>query len=98
VQNQFACSENIPFAVVVGSDGSISPCVMKQLPVQGENYYYFKGQKQLQQNLSFGNLHEDSLNTIWHRKNFRQFARDFRKGKTPSICGNCLKRNIDSLG
>jgi hypothetical protein len=40
VQNQFSCSENIPHAVVVGSDGSISPCVMKQMPVKGENYYY----------------------------------------------------------
>ena len=32
--------------VIVGSDGSISPCVMKQIPVKGENYYYVRGEKQ----------------------------------------------------
>ena len=98
VQKRFSCSENIPRAVVLGSDGSISPCVMKQVPVKGENFYYSKGQKHLQQNLSFGNIHTDSLNTIWHRKEYRQFVRNFQKDKAPNICRNCLKRNIDNLG
>jgi MoaA/NifB/PqqE/SkfB family radical SAM enzyme len=97
VQNQFSCSENIPRAIVVGSDGSISPCVMKQIPVQGENFYYSRGQKQLQKNLSFGNIHTDSLDTIWHRQEYQQFVHDFQKGGDPSICRNCLKRNIDNL-
>jgi len=97
VKNQFSCSENIPHAVVVGSDGSISPCVMKQIPVKGENYYYCAGQKQLQKNVSFGNIHTDSLNTIWHRKEYRKLACNFQKVKTPDVCKDCLKRNIDSL-
>jgi MoaA/NifB/PqqE/SkfB family radical SAM enzyme len=97
VQNQFSCSENIPRAVVVGSDGSISPCVMKQIPVNGENFSYSGGQKQLHKNLSFGNIHTDSLNTIWHRKEYRLLDRSFRKEKAPNICRNCLKRNIDNI-
>jgi len=97
VKNQFSCSENIPHAVVIGSDGSISPCVMKQMPVKGKNYYYTRGQKQLQKNFSFGNIHTDSLNTIWHRNEHRQFVRGFLKVEAPTICRNCLKRNIDDL-
>ena len=96
-QNQFSCSENIPHAVVVGSDGSISPCVMKQIPVKGENFHYCRGQKRLQKNLAFGNILIDSLSTIWHRKEYRQFVRDFQNNKTPNICLHCLKAGIDDL-
>jgi MoaA/NifB/PqqE/SkfB family radical SAM enzyme len=97
LKNQFSCSENIPHAVVVGSDGSISPCVMKQIPVQMENFFYVKGQKHLQQNLYFGNICKDPLNSIWHRKEYQEFVRDFQMGRAPKICRNCLKRNIDNL-
>jgi len=40
---QLYCSENISQAIVVGSDGNISPCVMTQIPAKGENFYYFRG-------------------------------------------------------
>jgi hypothetical protein len=98
VQNQFSCSENIPRAVVVGSDGSLSPCVMKQIPKQGENYYYSMGRKHLYQNLSFGNIRKASLNKIWYHQEYQQFVCDVKKGKAPNICRNCLKGNIDNLG
>ena len=91
------CSENISNAMVVGSDGSVSPCVMTRIPVKGENFYYFSGQKQRLQNLAFGNIYDESLNTIWHQKEYRQFIRTFRKGCVPNICRNCNKRFIDSL-
>jgi MoaA/NifB/PqqE/SkfB family radical SAM enzyme len=98
VQNKFCCGENIPKAVVVGSDGILSPCVMKQIPVRGKNYYYVGGQKILQQNLSFGNIRSESLNTIWHRREYRQFIREFNYGSPPQVCGNCLKKHIENLG
>ena len=97
VQKSFSCMENIPRAVVVSSDGSISPCVMKQIPVKGENFYYFRGQKQLQQNLSFGDIHQNSLNTIWNGHDYQQFVREFRQGETPTICKNCLKNCVDNF-
>ena len=96
VQNNFSCSENISKAVVVGSDGSLSPCVMKQIPVRGDNYYFVNRQKHLQQNLSFGNIQKESLNTIWHRKKYQGFIREFRNGHTPAVCQNCLKKQIDN--
>jgi MoaA/NifB/PqqE/SkfB family radical SAM enzyme len=97
VQNNFSCKENIPRAVVVGSDGSLSLCVMKQIPVQGDNYYLINGQKHLQQNLSFGNILQESLKTIWHRKDHRQLVREFHNGKGPVVCQNCLKKQIENF-
>ena len=96
-QNHFSCSENIPKAVVVGSDGSLSPCVMKQVPVQGDNYYLINGQKRFQQNLSFGNVQQESLSAIRRAKRCRQFIRDFRTGNTPVVCQDCLKKQIENF-
>jgi hypothetical protein len=97
VEKDFACSENTPHAVVIGSDGSVSPCVMKQIPVEGENYYYVRGQKHLQQNLSFSNIHQESLNTIWHRKEYQQFIQKILTTEASIACQNCLKGHIDNL-
>jgi MoaA/NifB/PqqE/SkfB family radical SAM enzyme len=96
-RNNFSCSENIPGAVVVGSDGSLSPCVMKQIPVQGRNAYWINRQAHVQQNLSFGEIQNESLNTIWHRKPYRQFIREFCNGKGPVPCQNCLKKQIENF-
>ena len=97
VKNNFSCGENIPKAVVVGSDGSLSPCVMKRIPVQGENFHYANGKKQLQQNISFGNVQNESLKTIWHRKEYQKVINKFRNCETPSFCQNCLKKTMDNI-
>ena len=97
VQKGFSCMENIPRAVVVGSDGNISPCVMQQIPIKRQNYHYFRGQKKLQQNISFGNINKNSLNTIWHQNEYQQFVRKFRRGETPAICRNCLKNSVEDF-
>jgi MoaA/NifB/PqqE/SkfB family radical SAM enzyme len=94
----FKCSENVARAVVVGSDGSISPCIFTGMPVQGENYYYFNGQKQNQQNLSFGNLQAEDLNIIWRRKAYKEFVRAHNKGCTPAVCRSCYKRFVGDPG
>jgi hypothetical protein len=81
----------------VGSDGSLSPCVMKQVPVQGDNHYFINGQKRLQQNLSFGNIQQESLRTIRRNRGYRQFIREFCNGRTPVICQDCLKKQIENF-
>lgn len=93
----FKCSENVARAVVVGSDGSISPCVFTCMPVQGVNYYYFRGQRQIQQNLSFGNIQTEDLNTIWHRKDYREFASTQTGRRIPAVCRNCYKGFVGDL-
>jgi MoaA/NifB/PqqE/SkfB family radical SAM enzyme len=94
---RFSCSENIPRAVVVGSDGSVSSCVMKQIPVKGMNFHYNNGKACLQHNVSFGNIQMEPLNMIWHRREYRRFIRQFLRSKTPPVCQNCLKKQIENL-
>ena len=96
-QKKFSCSENISQAIVVGSNGDLSPCVMKQLPMRGDNYYFFDKKKHLQCNLSFGNIDKESLIKIWHRRECRQFVREFLTGNGPALCQNCLKKQIENF-
>ena len=91
------CSENISRAIVIGSEGGMAPCVMTQIPVVGKNFYYFRGQRQRLQTLTFGNLYYDRLNDVWHRKEHRRFIRKSLRGGVPGICINCFKRYIDAL-
>ena len=86
------CSENIGRAAVVGSDGSLSPCVMAQIPVEGENFYYFKGARHRLRRLTFGNIAHEPLNVIWHRKEYKNFVHSFVRGNVLSFCQNCAKR------
>jgi len=91
------CSENISKALVVGSNGDVSPCVMTQVPVKGKNVYYFQGKMTELQRLAFDNIGKDSLNTIWHRKGYRAFRQSFRREQVPDICGKCYKRFIEAF-
>ena len=47
------------------------------------------------QNLIFGNIYDETLNTIWHGKEYRQFLQAFKKDEAPNICKNCYKRFIN---
>jgi len=91
------CSENIPKALVIGSNGDVSPCVMTQVPVSGEDCYYFQGRAVRLQRLAFGNIGKDPLNTIWRRKEYKVFRHSLHRGKVPDICRKCYKRFIDSF-
>ncbi len=94
---KFRCGENIGNAIVIGSDGSVSPCVMKQIPANGKNFHYFRGQKHDLENLAFGNISEDSLNNICHLKAYKGFVRGFLLDTPPKPCRSCLKQSIDTL-
>ena len=97
LHKKFSCSENIPQAVVVGSNGDLSPCVIKQFPTRGDNYYFFNKKKHLQCNLSFGNIQNEALTAIRHHREYRQFVRKFLSGNGPSACQNCLKKQIENF-
>jgi MoaA/NifB/PqqE/SkfB family radical SAM enzyme len=95
--DEFQCGENIARAIVVGSGGGVSPCVMAQVPVEGENFYYFRGQRRKLRNLNFGNIANEPLKTIWHRKEYKRFVRTFLRGEAPAFCLNCQKKFIDDF-
>jgi len=91
------CSENIERALFVGSDGSVSPCVMAQIPVEGDNFHYFRGKRQPVRRLAFGNISDESLNTIWNKKEYKNFINSFIRDKTVPFCKDCLKHFILDL-
>jgi MoaA/NifB/PqqE/SkfB family radical SAM enzyme len=91
-----ACTENIENAVVIGSNGEVSPCVMKNLPVTGDNYYFFNRQKFLYQGLSFGSIDQEPLHRILHKESRRRFIR-LAQNRVPAACAGCYKRCIDPI-
>jgi MoaA/NifB/PqqE/SkfB family radical SAM enzyme len=93
----FQCTENCGRAVVVGSDGGVSPCVMRRIPVIGQNHHYFMGTPQLHSNLVLGDMWRDQLNEIWHRDEYRKFVHAYLGGQVPPSCRTCLKQFSDSL-
>ena len=96
--SDFKCMENVARAVVVGSDGGISPCVFACMPVHGKNYYYFNGQKRVLPNLSFGNIQTDDLNLIWNRPAYKQLIRTHKRGRMPAVCRDCYKGFVGEIG
>jgi MoaA/NifB/PqqE/SkfB family radical SAM enzyme len=83
---KFHCMENATHAVVIA-----------QIPVEGENEHYFRKQKQHLRKMSFGNITDNSLDGIWHQKEYRRFLKTYRSEKSPSFCMNCLKGFSDDF-
>ena len=85
------CPENVGQALVIGSDGCVSPCVMGQIPVEGENHFYFGGNERIIQRFSFGNISDEGLNKIWNKKEYKRFIRKLYRGSTNHYCRYCPK-------
>jgi len=90
------CSENISRAFVIGSDGSISPCVMKNLPIHGKISYYFNGRETVYQPLHFGNISQGPIHAFWNSHSYRNFRKDSLRYST-ALCANCHKQFIDPI-
>jgi hypothetical protein len=86
------CGENIERALVIGSDGSVSPCVMGCVPVKGDNFHYFGGKKQRLEKISFGNIADIPLNMVWSRKEYKSFRGNLDRAIEDYPCKNCMKR------
>jgi len=86
------CNENVGRALVIGSNGYITPCVMAQIPVGGDNFHYFGGKRQIIKKLVFGNIADEALDTIWYKKEYKSFVRKLTRGDTAPFCQDCLKR------
>lgn len=94
---EFSCGENVGKAIVIGSNGNVAPCVMKQIPAKGEKFHYFRGRRRIIDDLAFGSITDDTMNNIFNRKAYKQFVRNFRRAKIPEPCRYCLKQSIDNL-
>jgi len=67
---------------------------MGVIPVSGENYYYFKGDIKKIEPLLFGNISGESLNAIWHKKEYKKFIREHRNNIFVQSCKYCQKRFV----
>jgi MoaA/NifB/PqqE/SkfB family radical SAM enzyme len=95
--NNAVCSENIHRALVIGSDGSVSPCVMANIPAKNDNFYYRDSVKRRLQRIELGNVLNTTIKDIWNRREYEQLRSSFREGHHYNACENCLKRHIDDV-
>jgi MoaA/NifB/PqqE/SkfB family radical SAM enzyme len=76
------CRENIDRSLYVGADGSVSPCVYVNLPVNA-----FDPSCRI-----FGNVHERDSLEIWESAEFRRFRERLASGNPDVPCMTCPKR------
>jgi MoaA/NifB/PqqE/SkfB family radical SAM enzyme len=96
-QDGFHCSENCNRSIVVGSDGNVSPCVMKSLPVNGTCHHYYSGMPAAVRRVHFGSIVSDSLSKIVSGREYKQFVGDYQKTTVPVICSDCLKAHSETM-
>jgi MoaA/NifB/PqqE/SkfB family radical SAM enzyme len=83
------CTENIGRALVVSADGSVSPCVFTNIPTSGVSHIV-EGCDEIYERLTFGNLGEDPLSSIWRNERYADFRKSFRRTLNPR-CLQCPK-------
>lgn len=84
------CIENIQRSIFVSANGDLSPCVFAHLPVRSPEVVTTQAGR-LYQPLIFGNIHDQSMDTIWQSKNYQEFRQSHRNGKLKGLCYRCLK-------
>ncbi|MFW5735133.1 MAG: radical SAM/SPASM domain-containing protein [Oceanidesulfovibrio sp.] len=89
------CPENVSSTLVVGVDGSVSPCVMGHLPVRGNSYHWHAGEERLFTPLVFGDIADDSrqLTAVANGRARLSFLASFGKNPPPS-CRQCVKLHM----
>ncbi len=84
------CTENVLRAMVVGADGEVTPCVYTNLDVPRARQFRAGGEKPLER-LSFGNLAQRSLRSIWEDQAYQAFRQFLLKGFPLGQCQGCPK-------
>jgi MoaA/NifB/PqqE/SkfB family radical SAM enzyme len=83
------CTENIGRALVVSADGAVSPCVFTNIPASGVTHIE-EGNEKNYERLTFGNLSENPLSSIWRNERYADFRKSFRGTLNPR-CLQCPK-------
>ena len=80
-----------PSALGSAADGEVSPCVFTNLPVTGVTRVA-DGVERPYRGLTFGNVRDRSLSSLWGQIAYRNFRRSFYEERPPSMCQSCAKR------
>lgn len=84
------CAENSLKAAYVAADGSVSPCVFTNIPVD-PTAVKGEGLPALAWRKTFGNVTKETFSAIWYKKVYRAFRRGLKKGQPPYPCWACAK-------
>lgn len=85
------CTENVQQALFVSADGTVSPCTFTNLPVPGGSVHIYREESMPYYPLTFGNINDTSLTSIWRQPAYSAFRRSFYTGQPASMCQNCPK-------
>ncbi|KAF0155090.1 MAG: Radical SAM domain protein [Syntrophaceae bacterium] len=88
------CTENHRQALLVSSDGSVSPCVFNNVPAAGSSCVS-EGEEVAYRKLTFGCIADESLPAIWNSSYYREFRKSFESLPHP-LCQGCPKRYEES--
>ena len=76
-QNMAVCSENPLGNIYISVNGEVSPCVFLNPPVSAPFTRIFCGTEYQTFSVSFGNIFTESLDSIWSRKEYKEFRDAF---------------------
>jgi len=86
-----SCTENATRAAFIAADGSVSPCVFTNLPVDGALLYVSRRRERPYRRLTFGNINTTPLAAIWHSRPYAEFRAAFATGWLGEPCATCPK-------
>jgi MoaA/NifB/PqqE/SkfB family radical SAM enzyme len=85
------CTENVQHALVVSSDGEVSPCVFANIPA-ALTQYARNGQPAPYHRMTFGNINNQLLPVIWRKERYQRFRASLKEDNPPAFCLTCPKR------
>lgn len=86
-----SCTENVTRTAFIAADGSVSPCVFTNLPVDGALLYVSRGRQMPYRRLTFGNINTTPLAAVWHDPAYAAFRAAFATGRLGEPCATCPK-------
>jgi len=90
-QERGICTENVLNAAFVSARGEVSPCAYTSLPAAQRVSLAAFQKQEITPRLTFGNVNERSLSTIWGSTGYRAFRHRHDTGNHHSPCLDCPK-------
>jgi radical SAM protein with 4Fe4S-binding SPASM domain len=84
------CTENVTKSCFISSDGYVSPCVFKNLPIIEDQIPKGSGLN-IPGSFRFGNINDKGLSDIWRQNTYKTFRRNHARGNIPDQCAGCPK-------
>jgi len=90
-QTRFRCPDTPPSALFIAADGAVSPCALRNVPIPDPASYRFHDRELPFPRDVRGNLHTDSLASIWNAPAYRDFRYCHNVDSAPEGCAGCWR-------